>query len=246
MSEEHVFDLLPGYALGILDEMETSRVSMHISDCDVCREKLQVYTETGSLLAEAVSKPMPAPDLKDKVINRVSMASLQNEKSKQVKLEPGFTQILANFFRRPAGAALGFLALLAILILSISTFSLWQQVNQLQQQLPAKNMQIVQLTGTTNAPEAAGYVMVFKDEPYGSLAVTHAPQLKAGQQYQIWLIEDGKRTSGGVFSVNSDGYGVLEVVADRALDSFDSFGITVEPEGGSLQPTGEKILGGNL
>jgi anti-sigma-K factor RskA len=88
--------------------------------------------------------------------------------------------------------------------------------------------------------------MVFRDQNYGSLAVTHAPLLTEDQQYQIWLIQDGVRTSGGVFSVNEDGYGNLMVSAEQPLDSFQSFGVTIEPLGGSPQPTGEKILGGEL
>lgn len=246
MSEEHVFDYLPGYAMGILDDSESSIVSAHIAICERCRKELQAYSETSSQLAQAVSQPLPAPDLKDKVIRKVSLASQRDARHEPQEAAMGFLDFLGNIFRRPAGAALGLIALLAILILSLSTFSLWQRVNRLQEQVPSEIMQIVRLEGTANAPEAGGFVMVFKDENYGSLAVTHAPQLKAGQQYQIWLIEDGKRTSGGVFSVNADGYGVLEVAADRPLDSFDSFGITIEPEGGSPQPTGEKILGGNL
>ena len=246
MSEEHVFDYLPGYALGILDKEEESRVAAHISVCERCRKELQSYAETSFQLAVSAGLQPPAPDLKDKVIRRVSLASQQSEIAKPVNETPGFFQILADSLRRPAGAVISVVFVLVILLLSISTFSLWQRVNRLQAQVPSENMQIVRLEGTANAPEANGFVMVFKDENYGSLAVTHAPQLNTGQQYQIWLIKDGKRTSGGVFSVNSDGYGVLEVAADRPLDSFDSFGITVEPEGGSLQPTGEKILGGNL
>jgi anti-sigma-K factor RskA len=36
------------------------------------------------------------------------------------------------------------------------------------------------------------------------------------------------------------------VSADQPLGSFQSFGITIEPFGGSPQPTGEKILGIDL
>jgi anti-sigma-K factor RskA len=138
------------------------------------------------------------------------------------------------------------LTLLVILLLGVNNILLRQQVKELQAQVPSGYMQIVRLESTDLAPETSGYVMVFRDQNYGSLAVTHAPLLTEDQQYQIWLIQDGVRTSGGVFSVNEDGYGNLMVSAEQPLDSFQSFGVTIEPLGGSPQPTGEKILGGEL
>ena len=59
MSKEHVFDLLPCYALGILDEAEALVVSRHLADCAVCRAELESYSETPSHLAVAVPPPGP-------------------------------------------------------------------------------------------------------------------------------------------------------------------------------------------
>ena len=72
------------------------------------------------------------------------------------------------------------------------------------------------------------------------------PPLDATHQYQLWLIRDGQRTSGGVFHSYASGYGVLWIHAEQPLVSFDGFGVTVEPSGGSPDPTGDKIMGGNL
>jgi len=36
------------------------------------------------------------------------------------------------------------------------------------------------------------------------------------------------------------------VQANQPLDTYQSFGITIEPNGGSPAPTGKKVLGGNL
>jgi anti-sigma-K factor RskA len=93
-------------------------------------------------------------------------------------------------------------------------------------------------------PQAQGYLMVFDNENYGTLVVEDAPLLDAEHQYQLWLIRDGKRTSGGVFSVDQAGYGTLQVSANMPLESFPTFGVTIEPTGGSPGPTGKKVLGG--
>ena len=248
MSEEHVFELLAGYALGILDEEELSQVTEHLQSCDVCRREYVAYTETARQLARIAAQPIPAPELKAKVLQKVNQASGYHQ-SKIPNPAPGkisFRDVLGNLFRRPVGLAFGVLTLLVILLLGVNNILLRQQVEELQAQVPSGYMQIVRLEGTDLTPETSGYVMVFRDQNYGSLAVTHAPLLTEDQQYQIWLIQDGVRTSGGVFSVNEDGYGNLMVSAKQPLDSFQSFGVTIEPLGGSPQPTGEKILGGEL
>lgn len=72
------------------------------------------------------------------------------------------------------------------------------------------------------------------------------PKLDESQQYQLWLIKDGERTSGGVFSVTSSGYGWVYVRTPDPLASYQAAGITIEPAGGSPGPTGDKVLGGNL
>jgi anti-sigma-K factor RskA len=248
MSEEHVFDLLAGYALGILDEEELSLVTEHLQHCDVCQREVAAYAETVGHLARTTAQLIPAPELKAKVLQNVNQAAehrqsrFPNSSSEKISLR----EILRNLFRQPVGLAFGVLTLLVVLLLGVTNILLRQQVNELHAQVPRGYMQIVRLEGTDLAPETSGYVMVFRDQNYGSLAVTHAPLLTEDQQYQIWLIRDGVRTSGGVFSVNEDGYGNLMVSAEQPLDSFDAFGITIEPLGGSPQPTGGKVLGGEL
>ena len=86
--------------------------------------------------------------------------------------------------------------------------------------------------------------MLSMDGDHGTLVVDGLPVLTEAEQYQLWLIRDGERTDGGVFSVDRRGYGSMWVHADEPLDSFDSFGVTLEPAGGSPGPTGPRMLGG--
>jgi len=243
MMDEHVFDLLPGYTLGILEEDELMQVTRHLTHCSVCQHELASYAETSAQLASMSVQPIPALRLKASVLQRVQHAS---KSLYPVAEQMSFRQVLKDLFRQPVVLTLGVVSVLVILFLAASNLLLWQRINQIQANESGGYMQVVQLQGTDQAQETSGYVMVFKGQNYGSLAVTHAPLLGEDQQYQIWLIEDGIRTSGGVFSVNEDGYGNLMVSANQPLDSFDAFGITIEPLGGSPQPTGEKILGGEL
>lgn len=245
---EHVVDLLPGYALGCLDEDELLQVARHLPQCASCREELASYWTVVDRLPLSLTLQTPSPGLKDKIlagIDRPGVTRPVQQKETPAR-QTGVGGFFQSLFGRPASFALAALALVFIVLLSLSNWMLWRQVNDLQARLPAGNMQFVQLSGTENAPGTYGYLMVFHEENYGTLVVEDAPSLPSGYQYQLWLIRDGKRSSGGVFSVDPDGYGVLEISSDLPLDTFSSFGITVEPQGGSSGPTGQKILGGDL
>lgn len=75
MQEEHVFDLIPCYVLGALDEAETTLVSEHLSTCEICRKELQTYTDAPLHLGMAVPRLTPSADLKARVLCRVNSAA---------------------------------------------------------------------------------------------------------------------------------------------------------------------------
>ncbi len=245
--EEHIFDLIPGYALGSLDDQDLLIVARHLPHCAECRAELSTFLATADQLAFAVPLRTPSPELKSKILKRVTLAPQPVSAAAAAPHPPrGILAVFRSLFANPAGLALGALALLLIILMAASNFLLWQRVNNLQTRVPPANVQLVRLAGTNNAPQARGYLMVFNNETYGTLVVENAPALAPGHQYQLWLIRDGKRTDGGVFSVSPEGYGVLEVWAPQPLETFPSYGITIEPSGGSPAPTGNKVLGGDL
>ena len=43
--EEHVYDLLPAYALNSLDEEEKIIVEAHLVDCETCQLELESYKQ---------------------------------------------------------------------------------------------------------------------------------------------------------------------------------------------------------
>jgi anti-sigma-K factor RskA len=107
-------------------------------------------------------------------------------------------------------------------------------------------LQTIPLAGTETAPQATGLIVISADGEHGTLVADGLATLGQDQQYQLWLIKDGERTSGGVFSVNQEGYGSLWVESPQPLSSYSAFGITIEPAGGSPGPTGNKVLGSTL
>jgi anti-sigma-K factor RskA len=154
-------------------------------------------------------------------------------------------QRIVDPFRR-AGPAWGLASLALVVLLVISNLWWWQRADRDGPMVTPGGMQVVAMVGTDAAPAAAGTLVISGDGEYGTLVVDGLPALDLDHQYQLWLIRDGQRTSGGVFSVNPEGYGALWITSPEPLSSYPAFGITIEPEGGSPGPTGEKVLGGSL
>jgi hypothetical protein len=110
----------------------------------------------------------------------------------------------------------------------------------------------VALTAANTSPDdymvgnPDGVVYVQPGSQVALLCVYALPQLDSGRTYQAWLVRDGERASAGTFNVNEKGYGVLLIEAGEAVSAYQQVGITVEPAGGSLEPTTPRIMGGTL
>ena len=69
--ETHVLDLLPAYALGILDADEADHVEEHLLSCWICRAEASTFQDTAEELSFAAPVAAPSPDLKDRLLQRV-------------------------------------------------------------------------------------------------------------------------------------------------------------------------------
>ena len=97
----------------------------------------------------------------------------------------------------------------------------------------------VMLTGRVKAGGTATIVMSRRDR---SLVFTTAglPPLPAGRCYQLWLMGPAGDTSAGMLPVPHGG--MTSPVIASGLTAGDWAGLTIEPEGGSPQPTSTPIL----
>lgn len=237
-SNFHVTELLPGYALGILDEAETGQVRAHLQVCEDCTRELETYQPVLAGLGQSGPQAVPPADLRSRILAQADQeAAASRLAGAQPRKARSFWRGLFSW--RLAGA-------LVILLLVGSNLLAWQRVGSLSSIPEINSFRTVALAGTDNSPGARGVLIISHDGKYGTLVVDDLPELEEGYQYQLWLTNDGNRISGGLFSVSKSGYAAMEIWTKEPLDSFDAFGITVEPAGGSPGPTGEKVMGGGL
>lgn len=239
-TEIHVFELLPAYALGSLDQAEHLLVSAHVAGCPVCAAELATYQEVAHELALAAPDAAPSANLKRRL-----MARLPSPPATQSRQAPQpWWQALPSLVRRTA-PAWGVASFLLILVLAGSNLLLWQRVTQLET-IHSGGMRAIPLLNTGAAPGAAGFVIIGADGQNGAFVVDALPTLQPDRQYQLWLLQNEQRTSGAVFSVDEYGYGGGRIRAPQNLSEYSGCGVTIEPAGGSTAPTGERVLAGSL
>jgi anti-sigma-K factor RskA len=243
LNNAHVFNLIPEYALGSLEEEDTRHVTEHLAGCSVCREELAAYQKVADRLLLAVPEQTPSVELKARLKERIHQLAKDASRPVETKrsAQPSRWRIPQRLI--PVGT---FAGLLVILLLAISNLMLWQRLNRLEVISGPLGMRAIVLQNTSAALDASAFVVMGADGENGVLVVDHLPPLKESQEYQVWLVKDGVRTSGGTFAVDEDGYRGLRLEAPESLLTYSDVYVTVEPAGGSAEPTGTQVLMGSL
>jgi anti-sigma-K factor RskA len=245
-THEQIHELLPAYSLDCLDDAEAEQVAIHLAECPACRQELASYQELVGVLALAAPESSPSPVLKERILAATRPAPAPAPTKVQTKAEGRQDRPQRkpfNFFQL-ALPAWSVLSLVLIVWLGVSNFRLDQRLADLE--LSRQGFTTVALNGTGTSANPVGVLVINPDGKYGSLVVDRMRVLADNQDYQLWLVKDNQRESGGVFHTYSNGYGVLWIHAEQPLASYDSVGVTIEPSGGSPNPTGDKIIGGSI
>jgi anti-sigma-K factor RskA len=249
---EGITELGGAYALGALEPEEVRELEQHLETCPSCRVQLEADMAVAAVLAFAPASVEPPGRLKAGL-----MAAVRG--GEPAAPRPPWWRRL---FPSPTAVALGAasLASLAFVVALSWALTLQSQLARPPAPVPAASAPIhdlgddgyvaradmKRLVGADTAPDARGWIYVDPAAESAILVAYRLPPLAPDRAYQLWLVKDGQRVSGGLFSVDAEGYGWLKVRAPQPLAAYNRAGITVEPRGGSPGPTGARVLGGDL
>jgi anti-sigma-K factor RskA len=240
MNHESLEGLIPGYALGATDPDESQAVERHLPGCAACRELLAQYRGLGEDLLYAVPAMAAPAGLTERMRRRLALSR------REEKPEPWRARLRIRSIALALGAI--------VLLLVISNLYWVRRVSRLEQQASRQTASLAGLEGARAIPLRAdgsggwsqGVVYAPTDGQVALLCVYGMPALPADKTYQLWLIKDGKRDSGGLLRVTQDGFGLLVVRPEIPLSAYSGLGVTVEPAGGSPAPTSPRVLGASL
>lgn len=240
MPNDHPFlEDIPAYAIGALDTHDLAALETHLKTCEICQAELAAYKVLNDNLLLAVPAQQPSAALRQRL-----QARLPGTRKSWPRPKPAWS---FNQF------AIG---LVMLLLLVLNIYSLLQvQLLQRQQAVLFRQVQSGQTAlaalaypDTRSLPisgeNVTGTLLLDKERNIAVLITWNLPVLQTGQTYQVWLIDaQGKRTNGGIFNPQADApFTSVPVLSAGNLTSFTGIGVTVEPAGGSSQPTGKRIF----
>jgi anti-sigma-K factor RskA len=234
MSDVH--KLTGAYAMDALDDLERARFEQHLAECEDCRAEVVELRETAALLAETVATPPPAA-LRESVLAGISQV---RPMAPEV---PGSTRDHRSGPPARGRAWMPFLvaAALALFVGLGATLTQPWQSDEVPQLTAAE-----QVIGAPDAQEVfldlgdAGRATVIRSKAEDRAVIRTEDMVSppAGKAYELWLMSpDGDFTSAGLMPDEADQTLLLEGSAASAA----AVGITVEPEGGSKEPTSKPI-----
>lgn len=221
--------LAAAYALDALEPDERARFEAHLASCTDCAQDVADFHATaGDLAASASTEPPPA--LRERVLAEVATTS-------QDPADGAPPTLAGRTARRTVPVLVAAVALLAVLAMGVVTRNALverDRASDLLAVLAAPDVELVPLDGT-----GAGTVRVAWSPTLAASVVVGSDLPEPGDErtYELWVLaEDGPRSAGS-FAPDPDG--TLERRLDLPADPVDGWGITIEPAGGSPQPTGE-------
>lgn len=231
---EQVEELAAPYALYAALPDEVAATEAHISGCNKHADIVQLLA-TAQRLSALPDEMEPPPELKTRLMAAVNaeLAAERAAPAPSTSVDTESRGWLARLFGSPrggfvlAGAAA---AIIAVLIVTNPFSGGGGDGDELVQSFDVGGVTI----DVTYVPGA----------PSSSIAVAGMEPAPDGSVYQVWVIADGPPVSAGFLPVDDDGSGAANLGA--ILAGGQTVAVTVEPDGGSPQPTSGPVFGVEL
>ena len=222
--------LLAPYALDALEPHESERFATHLEECPSCQAELAGFQATAARLGDAVCLTPPT-SMRSRVLTEIA----------RTPQERPVVTVLAQ--RRGLRSTLPRIAAAAAFL--VGTIGVGGYAIERDKAHEA-DVRTTTITSVLAAPDAATTSKTFSTggnvrlvaSPAKDAAVIVAndlARLKGNKVYQVWMINGAGPKSQGTFTRSG-------TMIMRGAGGADSVAITVEPEGGSKQPTTPPIL----
>ncbi|WAX79000.1 anti-sigma factor [Streptomyces sp. KMM 9044] len=235
--------LTGAYALHALSDEENTAFERHLTDCEPCAQETEELGSTAARLGLAVATTSPRA-LREQVLRRISTVRQQAPGTCTRPL-PVRAGLRARTLSRWAFAAC--LAAAA----TLGGTAVWQ--HQRAEDARDRARRAVQaadgIAAVLAAPDAktlaaglgdgaTGTVVVSRGQDRAVFVASGTARPPDGKVYPLWFDDGGTMRSAGLLDPGRSDQAVL---MRGAVDGASGMGITVEPGGGSEQPTSDPV-----
>ena len=232
MNCDEIEELAGAYALQALPPQTLRQVEEHLEGCSRHPEIAELRSVAASL-AWAPEERAPPPELKTRLMDAIRDEAAAASPAAETAPEerPGLLRRLLAAPRTPYVAV----GALAILVAALIGWNIALQVSD-EGGAPAG----VSVHALTDGGEANGRILYIAEENVVVMTVSGLDPLPEEMTYQVWAVSGQAATGIGTF--NTSGSGEAATFMDVDLTGANAVAITVEPAGGSPQPTSDPVL----
>lgn len=260
--KERIEELLPFYALGAVTEEERAQVEAYVASDPDAQRRLDEMKNTAAALPFSAAPVRPSEELKRRLMDRVD-ADAQKRFAPPASQQADIWSRFLDLFRPRAGNwaphTIAVLSLIVALVTGTWGLTLRSQYASLQTEIIALRQELAlqreviarvaspssqafAISGTEHQPGARGQMIADTQTGSAVLLVSGLSQLEPGDTYEFWLIEGSTPVAAGLFNVDSEGNAILQVSKNVTPGTYNAIGVSIEPEGGSQQPTGDIVM----
>ena len=235
MTDDELRELLALAALNALDPDEQRSVDTAIAGRPDLQSELNELRNAAAQLAESEAATPPA-GLKASILAEIAVT---RQSATDGATEPPRSRAKAVSMRRSwiagVAAAVAVVALIGVAVWSASDSSP-EVAEQIEAVLELPDVEALELHGEVN-----GVRILHSPSSTAAVLVDDGmPDPGDDRAYQLWFSRDGIVTPANVFRPDSDGH--VEVLVEDFQPVGAVIMVTVEPAGGSDQPTGPPIV----
>jgi len=250
MDQERFEDLKDSYVLGALPEEERLEFERYLLAHPDLQAEMEELSTVAGLLALSVPELEPPPELREKVMHTVEAEAVPPAEGAPPRASR--RSWLAGMWD---AVGLRDLALVAAAVLAVGLFSwgmlLQGEVRDLQgrvqslQSQPQDRPQGPQMIalGGAGAEQGVRAELITLKGDRAVLVAENMPSAPEGKTYQIWVIKGDTPQPSGLFEPRGDS---VAAVLENPVEGADVVAVTVEPEGGSKEPTTDPMLVGKV
>lgn len=255
-------ELCAGYVLDALSDEDRLEFEAMLDNAGESEQKLyQELKAAANQLAFAADAQAPSPAVKQRLMQQIQPDNSVTAKDERPHSNRYTMAMAACFALFIITVALGFYAININGDLNNKETLIAQQKativelkNKVQHReellsiLSARTVDLVVMTGMEVNANGYGKIIWDPEKNQALLQVSNLPAEPEGMDYQLWLIKNNKPMPAGVFSVNATdeaSFFKVQEMPDVTMNATSAFAVTLEPEGGMAQPTGDMYLMGS-
>ncbi|MCM2580215.1 anti-sigma factor [Streptomyces meridianus] len=242
MNTAELHTLTGAYAVHALPDDERAEFERHLADCDQCAQEVRELCATAERLGAASAFVAP-PRMRTQVLRRISA----------VRQEPPRLPATDGISGPLRARALPRFVLAACLAAAagLGGIAVWQhqEAQDARERATVAEQRAQGIARVLASPDArrvtgrladgaTGTVVVSERRDKAAFLASGLPAAPSGKVYQLWFDDHGTMRSAGILDGSS---GDASMLMEGRVGGATGMGITVEPSGGSKQPTSDPL-----